>query len=548
MAATGPINSPIECASIAPGPSPLRRLTTREYSNTVRDLLGDTTNPGSALPAQADSKHNLFGNDADEQASTSLLIEKYQSVAEATAQRATADAASLARLHSCTRNLTATSEEPCARSIATTVASRAFRRVVTAPEIDELVALYRSVRSIGSSVTFASGVAAMIEAMLQAPEFLYRVEAGVAGADPAVKRIVGREMATRLAYLFWQTMPDEPLFKLADSGMLDTPEGVLTQARSMLDDPRTRPTVAFFFDNLLPIPDLAALTRDAELFPSFSSAVGVAMRQEVQRLIEYEIFENTVAVAPYGAGSWPALLVSPYTFVNDALFDFYGASSFAPGTRVSGSELRRVNLNTEQRLGLLTLGGIMAGGTTSNLTNPVLRGSFIVNKLMCSNIELPVGLSVSPPEPYTGKTARERFTKHSADRACSGCHALLDPLGMPFENFDAVGLYRASERWTDPMTKVVYDTPIDASGSVPGTQGTAKNAVELARLLATSTKVGDCFASHWIQFAYGRSIDAATDGCTRQSVQSAFKAAGYNIKQLLLALTQTHAFLYRAGH
>lgn len=530
-----------------PGHSPLRRLTTREYSNTVRDLLGDTTNPGNALPAQADTKHNLFGNDADEQASTSLLIEKYQSVAEAIAQRATADAAALSRLHTCARNLAASAEEACARSIATSLASRAYRRAVSATEIDELVALYRAARTSSSGVTFASGVAAMLEAMLQAPEFLYRVEHGVAGADPAVRRIVGREMATRLAYLFWQTMPDEPLFNLADSGALDTAQGVLEQARRMLDDPRTRPTVAFFFDNLLPIPDLPALTRDAELFPTFSSAVGAAMRQEVQRLIEYEVFDNTAAVGSHGAGSWPALLSSPYTFVNDVLFDFYGAASFAPGTRVSGAEFRRVNLNSEQRLGLLTLGGVMAGGTTSNLTNPVLRGAFVVNKLMCMNIELPVGLSVSPPEPYTGKTARERFTKHRADAACAGCHALIDPLGMPFENFDAVGLYRATERWTDPMTNVVYDSPIDASGSVPGTQGSAKNAVELARLLASSAKVGDCFASHWIQFAYGRSLDEAADACTLHSVQRAFKDTGYNVKQLLLALTQTQAFLYRAA-
>jgi hypothetical protein len=240
-------------------------------------------------------------------------------------------------------------------------------------------------------------------------------------------------------------------------------------------------------------------------------------------------------------------LTSPYTFVNDALFDFYGASSFAPGTTVPGPDFRRVTLNSEQRLGLLTLGGIMAGGTTSNLTNPVLRGSFIVNKVMCLNIELPVGLNVTPPEPYTGRTARERFTKHRADAACAGCHSLIDPLGMPFENFDAVGLYRVAERWTDPMTNAAYDTYIDASGSVPGTPGAAKNAVELVRLLATSPKVGDCFASNWIQFAYGRSIDATADACTVASVQGAFKAAGYNIKQLLLALTQTPAFLQRTA-
>jgi hypothetical protein len=233
--------------------------------------------------------------------------------------------------------------------------------------------------------------------------------------------------------------------------------------------------------------------------------------------------------------------------VNEALFKYYGPSAFAPGTNVQGTSLQKVELNTAQRLGLLTLGGITAGGTTSNRTNPVLRGTFILNKLMCFHIELPVGLAVSPPEPYSGKTARERFSKHSADGACTSCHSLIDPVGFAFENYDAVGLYRETERWTDEMTKVVYDTPIDASGAVPGVSGTAKNGVELVRLLANSDRIGPCFASHWMQFAYGRSIHASADACNVQSVQTAFKGAGFNIKELLLALTQTDAFLYRTA-
>ena len=135
-------------------------------------------------------------------------------------------------------------------------------------------------RGLSTTVNFGSGVAAMIEALLQAPEFLYRVEMGtpVAG-NSAVKRVAGREMATRLSYLFWQTMPDATLFQAADAGMLDTNDGVAAQAKKMLDDPRTRQMVAFFFDNLLPIPDLAGLTRDTtNLFPTWSSSIGVAMR------------------------------------------------------------------------------------------------------------------------------------------------------------------------------------------------------------------------------------------------------------------------------
>ena len=316
----------------------MRRLTTYEYNNTVRDLLGDTTNPGSALPAQVDSKQNPFGNDADEQSPTDVLVEKYQGVAESIAARATANATALGKLHSCASNVTAANEEGCARMIATSLAPRALRRTVATTEIDELVTLYRNVRALSTTLTFASGVAAMIEALLQSPEFLYRVELGKAVTDnTAVKRVAGREIATRLSYLFWQTMPDAALFQVADAGMLDTKEGVQQQAQKMLDDPRSHPMVAFFFDNLLPIPDLSGLTREAAVYPTWSGSIGAAMRTEVQRFLEHEIYENTTQVTPpHAPGSWPAILTAPYTYVNQALFNYYGASTFAPGTYADG--------------------------------------------------------------------------------------------------------------------------------------------------------------------------------------------------------------------
>ena len=543
---TGGIPVVLDCSATAPGRSPMRRLTTYEYNNTVRDLLGDTTNPGNALPAQVDSKQNLFGNDADQQSPSALLIEKYQSVAESVAARATASTTALAKLHSCASSVTTSNEASCARMIATSLAPRAYRRTVATSEIDDLVTLYSNVRALSTTMTFASGVAAMVEAMLQSPDFLYRVELGstVAG-NTAVKRVAGREMATRLSYLFWQTMPDTALFQAADAGTLDSNDGIRQQAQKLLDDSKSHPTVAFFFDNLLPIPDLSGLTRDATTFPKWSSSIGVAMRSEVQRVLEYEIFENTTQVAaPYAAGSWPALLTAPYTFVNQSLFSYYGSSTFAAGASVTGTTLTKVGLNTSQRLGLLTLGGMAAGSTISSNTNPVLRGSFIVNKLMCRNIELPVGFTPMAPDPYSGKTARERYSKHSAAAICAQCHQYLDPLGFPFENYDAVGQYRASERWTDPATNTTYDTPIDASGAVPGVAGSAKNAVELAQLLATSSEAESCFASHWIRFAYGRSLTDA-DGCNQQTIGNAFKDAGYNVKSLLLAITQSDGFLYR---
>jgi hypothetical protein len=244
-------------------------------------------------------------------------------------------------------------------------------------------------------------------------------------------------------------------------------------------------------------------------------------------------------------GSWPAALTAPYTFANQALFNFYGASAFSGTTSLTGTALQKVNLNTTQRLGLLTQGGVMAGTTTTNLTNPVLRGSFVIQKLMCRVIPLPTGdilAQVKPPDPYSGKTSRERYSQHSAQAVCKVCHQFMDPIGLALENYDAVGLYRTNEKTT--IAGVNYDTPIDATGSVPGVTGMANNGVDLVKLIASSDETQNCFATHWMEFSYGRTL-GTDDACNRQSLQTAFKSSGYNIKQMLLALTQTDGFLSR---
>jgi hypothetical protein len=538
----------ISCPSAMPGRAPLRRLTTFEYNNTVRDLLMDTTNPGNAFPSEV--LGNGFGNDADSQSVSSVLAENYGTVAEGIAARATANTTALGRLATCASNVTAANEESCARTIATNLLPRAFRRTVPTTEVDEYVALYRSTRALSTTLTFATGVAGMLEAILQAPDFLYRIEFGTADAsNPAVRKLTGRELATRLSYFFWQTMPDATLNTAADGGMLSTPAQVMTQAQRLLNDPKSHPTVAFFFDNLLPLSILTGLERDRTLYPTFSATIGQQMRQETQRMLEHEIFENTTQAAglPHAAGSWPAVLTAPYTFVNQALFNFYGASSFS-GTAPTGTALTKVNLNTTQRLGLLTQGGFTAGTTTTNLTNPVLRGGYIVIKLMCRAISLPTDpailAQVKPPDPYSGKTARERFGAHSSQAVCTTCHQFMDPVGFALENYDAVGLYRTSERTT--ISGTTYDTAIDASGMIPGV-GSWTGPLELVKTLATSEEVQNCFASHWMKFAYGRMLESA-DACNKQSLQTAFKSSGYNIKQLLLSMTQTDGFLYRPAN
>jgi hypothetical protein len=494
-------------------PAPLRRLTRFEYNNTVRDLLGDTTSPASALPAE--EQGNGFGNDAAGQSVSSLLAEQYAVIAEGIAGRAIQ---APARLAPCAGSVTAATEQSCARSFIEGFVPRAFRRPLLPAETEELLALYRSIRALERG-SFASALAGIIEAVLQSPDFLYRVERAD-GAQPN-----GDEMATRLSYFLWGTMPDDALRAAARDGQLLTAAGVSAQASRMLADPRVRVMVRFFFDNLLPISGLSDLERAPALHPTFTPAIGALMREETQRLLEHAIFEE--------GGTWTAALTAPYTFVNAPLAAFYGQAGG------QGTAFRKVPLDTTRRLGILTQGGLMAGTTHSNHTNPVVRGSFVAQKLLCLSIPLPdasIADKVKPPDPYSGKTARERFGKHQADPVCKSCHALMDPLGLALENFDAVGLHRTHEN----------GVLIDATGSVPGAPGTIDGPVQLARALAGLETVHGCFASQWLALAFGRTLGPA-DQCLLSAVTTAFQQAGHDVRQLLLEVTRTEAFLSLGG-
>lgn len=494
----------------------LRRLTRFEFNNTVRDLLGDDTLPGNAFPSEEIG--NGFGNDADAQPVSSLLVEQYAAVAESVAARATETPEKLAALAACTTTATEATEEACVRELFGDLLTRAYRRPLTDGELDEIVALQQHFRA---GTDFTGSIAAVIEMVLQSADFLYRVEQGTLGADGR-RRPTDHEMATRLSYFLWGTMPDDTLRAAADAGELSSATSVRAHAERMLDDPRARPMVRFFFDNLLPISSLSALERDDVRYPKYTAEIGALMREETHQFLAHHIFE--------GEGSWDGALTADYTFMNQALAEYYGVSG------VVGDEFQQVPLDTTQRLGVLTHAGVVAGTIHSNETNPVVRGSFIVQKIMCTPIPLPTGdtlAEVKPPDPDSGATARERYAQHSSDPACKGCHAMMDPLGLALENYDAVGLWRDTEN----------GVTIDASGSVPGTEGTVVGPVELVRKIAEAAETGPCLAVHWANFAYGRT-HADEDACVQDAVTVAFTESGFDIRELLLTLTQTDAFLY----
>lgn len=328
-------------------------------------------------------------------------------------------------------------------------------------------------------------------------------------------------MASRLSYLLLGGPPDEQLWLAASAAELGTAESVRLQATRLLDSPEVRSVIRHFFQNYLPIGGLSDITRDPLLFPAFSSEIGTLMQEETLRFLEHQVFEE--------GGTWDSVLTAPYTFVNEQLAAFYGIDG------VVGEEFQKVPVDTTKRIGLLTQGAVLAGTTVTNITNPVRRGGFILDHLLCVHVPLPpqeLLAQVKPPEPYTGKTGRERYTAHSAQEACAGCHALLDPPGFALENFDAVGMWRDTEN----------DVLIDASGSLPQLAEPFDGPVQLIQRLAAAPETYACFAKHWQEFAYGREV-TGEDKCTTHQLRTAFSDSGHDIKQLLVALTQTDTFL-----
>jgi len=508
---------------VKPGRAGIRRLTRFEYNNAVADLFGDTSLPATSLPPETIGRvGNVFGNDADLQSVSDTLAQEWGTVAESVGLRATTTPAGLAKLPSCAAN--AAADDTCARTVIQSIASRAYHRDVLPAEVDKLLMLAKTAR--GTS-TFASGMAAVIEAVLQAPEFLYRVELGAPATDqPTLRRPTADETAARLSFLFWGTIPDDTLRTAAKNGDLTTAAGVKMQAQRLLDDPRARPVIRFFFDNLLPISGLTNLARDATLFPAYSQTLAGSMREETQQFLEHEIFDAS------SLGTWTSALTAPYTYVNGTLATFYGISG------VTGSGYQKVPLpDTSKRLGLLTQAGIMTGTITTNQSNPVLRGSFIANKMLCKNIVLPTDPAilamVKIPTGVSGNTARERFTAHSAQALCHSCHQNLDPLGFALENYDPIGQWRDKEN----------GETIDAKVTLPGSTAMVNGPIDLVKTIAGMDDAKTCFAQHWLEFGYGKTLDASDD-CTQAAINDAFVKAGGNIKQLLIDLTQTDAFLY----
>jgi hypothetical protein len=495
------------------GAGVVRRMTRLEYDNTVRDLLGTDLRLAEGFVAEEE----LLGFDNNGAALTvgELLAEQYLAAAEQLAAEAVQD---LSAIVPC--DPAAIGDEACAREFAATFGQRAFRRPLEPAQIEILIATFDHGLAEGG---FTAGIELMLEAILQSPSFLYRIEVGAEDPDAhGVAPLDAWEVASRLSYLLWNSMPDEALFAAAAAGELDTPVRIRAHAERMLDDPRAESAVIDFHRQLFDLDALDGQAKDPVAFPEFTPEVAASMRAEAERFAADVVLQ--------GDGSWATLLFGGHTFLDAKLAQYYGIAMQL------GEELERVELPPEaHRGGLLRSGALHAALGKYATTAPVLRGEFVRTQLLCQTLPPPPdNVEFEPPDVDPDATARERYSEHTANAECAACHALMDPIGFGFEHYDGAGGWRAVEN----------GFPIDASGELVGTRdidGPFDGVEGLASKLAQSEEARACVVTQWFRYAHGRE-EADDDACTFQWLEERFE--GGDVRELILALTQTDAFRF----
>jgi uncharacterized protein DUF1592/uncharacterized protein DUF1588/uncharacterized protein DUF1595/uncharacterized protein DUF1585/uncharacterized protein DUF1587 len=511
-------------STIHPGPSPLRRLNHFEYDNTVRDLTGLAASPTTGLPFSHEFPPELTSIVAsDTEAIDPMRAAAYREAAdEIAAEVATAEAA---RASGC--DLAAMDEMTCATAFIESFGKHAFRRPLT----DEEVTQYQGVFTEGSSgATYEDGLALIVTQMLQSRNFLYRIEVGAPTPGVTAVPLTGYELATRLSYFLWGSMPDAALFAAADAGALSTVEQLTAQAKRMLASPSAHTAASEFHRRWLGWSGIVYVGKSPTAFPTWTPRLAEGLLNEALRFGD-DVFWND--------GRLVTFLTAPYSFMDGVVAKHYGLSvPSGDGTFV------KVALDPSQRSGILTLGAFLAGFGGQTTTNPVLRGSYIRERLLCAPVPPePPEISASPPPDLPpDPTTRQRFEALDSAPACTTCHQLMDPLGFGLENFDAVGNWRVKDAGAE----------VDASGSIvgaldPATNGPFRGPAELAQKLASSGDVRACVAAQWFRWANGRQEVFPDDACSLLAVNQRFEAADYDMRVLPLAIITTDAFRYRSA-
>jgi hypothetical protein len=425
------------------------------------------------------------------------------------------------RLFVCTPK-TAAQEQTCANTILSTVSRRAFRRPVTKADLEAPMAIYKEERSAGGD--FEAGIRAALARILTSPSFLFRSETSPAAlAAGTAHRVSEIELASRLSFFLWSSIPDDELLNLAIAGKLRAPGVLESQVRRMIADDRADALMSAFTGQWLQLRNLDKVTPDVLLFPDFDDNVRQAMRKETELFFASIVRENRSALT---------LLDGDYTFVNERLARHYGIP------KIYGSHFRRVQITDPNRRGLLGQASILSMTAVANRTSPVLRGKYIISNLM-NTPPLPPPAVVPDLEESATKdrpsTVREQLERHRANPACGSCHRNIDPVGFALENFDAVGQWRSATR---------EGLPIDAAGVLAdGTKVDGPSALRQA-LLSRPDVFAGTVTEKLLIYALGRGLEPVDMPVVRTVVR---EAAGqkYAMQAILLGIVKSAPFQMR---
>ncbi len=481
--------------------SGLRRLSVAEYDNALRDLVGDDSRPASQfLPADALTP---FDNDHDTQAPSEALVLGAEKLASDAADSLLGDTARLEALVGCSPADAA--DTACLVEFVTRFGRRALRRPLSGDE----VAAFSSLHGLGvEQGDWHVAAAAVVRAMLQAPAFLYRVEIGEPIEDaPGIVRLDDFEVATRLSFFLWGTIPDDALLDIAAADGLSTADDVRVRAEAMLGDPRAR----------------AAVARVHALWLGYSAlpdeGLAADMLRESNALVDRVVFEDEQP--------WLALLTSRETFLTPDLAEHYGLPAI--------DRARWVDLDGTGRGGILGHGTVLALGAKFDDTSPTTRGLELRERLLCERIEIPPDLNVNsddPPGLDPEACKWDRYAAHREVGVCAGCHALLDGLGFGLENYDATGAFRSHD----------VDKPecvIAGDGEVAGV-GSFNGPAELGALLAEMPAARACATKQLYRFVAGRREVDALDEAFLETLGD-----GDELRPLMVEIAASEAFRFR---
>jgi hypothetical protein len=425
--------------------------------------------------------------------------------------------ASYAKIFVCT-----TKDDACAHQIVGNLAHRAYRRPVTAAEVDKLAGFVKLAQQNGD--TFDQGVRLALEAVLVSPDFLFRIEHDRAPDDPKQQhQISDYELATRLSYFLWNSMPDDALFADAEKETLHTPEVLNAEVARMLHDPKSVALVDNFAGQWLQLRNLDSVKPDPDKFPEFDADLRDAMKQET-RLFVKNVIDEDHSILDF--------LTARYSYLNERLAKFYGIDG------VSGEEFRKVDLTGTPRGGLLTQASVLTVSSYPNRTSVVIRGKWVLENLLNAPPPPPPPDVPSLDEKGLGVTVslRQQMEIHRANPVCASCHTKMDPLGFGLENFNAIGQYRSSEG----------KFPIDSSGTLPDGRS-FKSAVELENLVAQQPRsFAECVTEKMLTYALGRGLERYDKPAVQQII-TRLAAGDYKFSVLVREIVNSMPFQMRRG-